>query len=328
MPRQAADPVLLTLDGNAGTGADAASSGVGFEQYTRHPLARIPKAHDQFDESFIKDLLAAHPALLPVKLLRFDVEDLLCIGREVPLPSGNAIDNLYLSTSGYPVVVEAKLWRNAEARRDVFGQVIEYTKELATLDFRWLEETWRDFVKSDKCYLPEEKRNLTLTAAIADLAGDDVAEDELTDTVNRALGAGDIISVIVGDGITTQLQQLVDYLCERSSHLRYSIGLVALRCYTMPDQRGLFVVPELVQAVEPVQRAYVRIEYAIGLQERLRVESKSMTRPSEDRPARQTLTEEAFFAALEAAIGDDNKRAIEALYTDVVQELGLETHCR
>ncbi len=325
MPRQAADPVLLTLDDNAKTGANAASTGARFEQYTRHLLTRVPKAHDQFDESFIKELLAVHPALLPVKFLRADAEDLLCIGREVPLPSGNAIDNLYLSTSGYPVVVEAKLWRNAEARRYVFGQVVEYTRELATLDFAWLETTWRDFVKSEKCFLAEKKRGLSLAAAIADLAGDEIAEDDLTDTVNAALHVGDIISIIVGDGITTQLQQLVDYLCENSSHLRYSIGLVALRCYNMPGQKGLLVVPEIVQEVEPVQRAYIRIEYATGLQEQLRVESKSMVSPTGPGVSKQALTEEVFLAALKGAIGDDNTKAIRTLYTDLRQELGLET---
>ena len=50
---------------------------------------------------------------------------LVSLGREVSTPVG-AIDNLFLSRNGYLVIVETKLCRNPEARRQVAAQLIDY----------------------------------------------------------------------------------------------------------------------------------------------------------------------------------------------------------
>ena len=54
------------------------------------------------------------------------------------------------------------------------------------------------------------------------------------------------------------------HLCRDSAHLRYSLALVEFACYEFPNQKeeGILVVPRIVQSVEPVQRAYVRVELA------------------------------------------------------------------
>lgn len=66
-------------------------------------LRRLPRMHTKFDENYLQELLANHPEVLPVHAVREDIGPLLCIGREVPVPSGS-IDNLYLSAAGYPVI--------------------------------------------------------------------------------------------------------------------------------------------------------------------------------------------------------------------------------
>ena len=43
------------------------------------------------------------------------------------------IDNLLVTPAGLPVLVECKLWRNPQARREVVGQILDYAKELS----RW-----------------------------------------------------------------------------------------------------------------------------------------------------------------------------------------------
>ena len=74
-----------------------------------HRATRLPRVHQQFDERFIQELLVAHPQLLPVAAFRPDIGELVCIGREVPTRDSGTIDNLYLSTTGYIVVVETKI---------------------------------------------------------------------------------------------------------------------------------------------------------------------------------------------------------------------------
>jgi len=110
-------------------------------------LERVRRAHAEFDEASLQELLAEHPNVIPVTEFRADAGRLLCIGREVPTGSG-PIDNLYLSTGGYPVLVETKLWRNPQARREVVSQAHDYVKDLANRDFAWLAERWREHARS------------------------------------------------------------------------------------------------------------------------------------------------------------------------------------
>src|ERR1700749_185485 len=54
------------------------------------------------------------------------------ICRELNPPAGPS-DNFMVTPSGLPVLVECKLWRNPEARREVVTQILDYAKELS----RW-----------------------------------------------------------------------------------------------------------------------------------------------------------------------------------------------
>ena len=214
-------------------------------------LKRLPRTHEHFNEEFLQEILAAHPEILPAAHLREDVGPLLCIGREIPVSCGN-IDNLYLSSSGYPLIVECKLWRNPQARREVLSQTLDYIKELVQQDYEWFEKQWNERGRKND----EQGRDLVHT--LSDLSQDELDQSFLVDRVNRALSRGDVLAMIVGDGIETRLQELVDHLCRDSAHLRYSLALVEFVCY--PLERGaneeMLVVPRIVESVDPVQRAY------------------------------------------------------------------------
>ncbi len=64
----------------------------------------------------------------------------ICI--EMPVPSG-FVDNLMITPSGGLVVVETKLWRNPEARREVVGQVLDYAKDLSRWGYEDLQRAVR-----------------------------------------------------------------------------------------------------------------------------------------------------------------------------------------
>jgi len=61
---------------------------------------------------------------------------LYCIGREVSVGEAGTADLLFLDTEARLSVVEVKLARNAQSRRDVLAQAFDYTSALAdyTLD--------------------------------------------------------------------------------------------------------------------------------------------------------------------------------------------------
>ena len=67
---------------------------------------------------------------------------------ELKTPAG-PIDNFMVTPSGLPVLVECKLWRNPEARRQVVGQILDYAKELS----RWQSKLSKKFRgQSRKCF--------------------------------------------------------------------------------------------------------------------------------------------------------------------------------
>lgn len=279
----------------------------------------LPRIHEHFDERFIQELLVGHPELLPAATLRPDVGDLICIGREVPTRDSGIIDNLYLTTSGYIVVVETKLWRNPQSRREVVSQVLDYVKDVVTRDFGWLESVWEAFRKERG--LPPQP----LLEAMGEAGDDEYDESEFADRVHRVIDRGDIIALIVGDGIDTRLQQLVSHLCRDSAHLRYSLGLVSLRCYQWPDRDEMLVLPELVQEVEPVQRAYVRIEMDAALAEQTRVVSVAEQDDGDEkkRPGRSTLSEDDLYEALATSLGADDTNRVRT-FVGEMEAAGLE----
>jgi hypothetical protein len=137
---------------------------------------------------------------------------------ELNTPAG-PIDNFMVTPSGLPVLVECKLWRNPEARREVVSQILDYAKELS----RWSSSD----VQREVCH--RLKRD----------------GDPLLDMV-RALTAnlrrGRFLFLIVGDGIREGVEAIAEYL-QLHAGLHFSLGLwgsgalglVALPIYVTPN---------------------------------------------------------------------------------------------
>ena len=149
----------------------------------------------------------------------------------------------------------------------MLSQTLDYIKDVVQKDFEWFAQQWKLFSRK------HDNQAKDLLSRLNDISDDEIDEQFIVDRVNRALSRGDVIAMIVGDGIETRLQELVAHLCKDSSHLRYSLALVELACYQFAKQDGdrILVVPRIVQDVEPVQRAYVRVDLADGLKGQLTV---------------------------------------------------------
>ena len=102
-------------------------------------LERVPLTQGEFSEEWLQKLLQESPQLLPVAEIDSIYAPLICIGREVHTDVGY-IDNLYISPKGYITIVETKLWRNPQARREVVGQIIDYAKELKQFTYEQLDQ--------------------------------------------------------------------------------------------------------------------------------------------------------------------------------------------
>lgn len=271
-------------------------------------------------------MLASNPELLPAAAIRQDVGSLLCVGREVAVPSGS-IDNLYISAAGYPVLVETKLWRNPQARREVLSQTLDYVKDIARMDFEWFEAQWN----GHRAGTPHQ--GTSLIERIRHLAQDDIDERSFVDRVNHALTRGDILALIVGDGIESRLQELVDHLCKDSAHLRYALALCELAFYQLElaESDGMVVVPRVVSNIEPLQRAYVRIDVAPELAGKViavPVDVQETTSSRSAGPVRVNLDEDALLRSVEVAVGPEVRKQFEAAYNDLIESFGLEADFR
>ena len=82
-----------------------------------------------YDEAWLQTLLHCHPEVFPIGQIESGYGDLIPLCRELPLlfdgGRSGALDNLFVTRDGKLVLVEAKLWRNPEARREVVAQVLE-----------------------------------------------------------------------------------------------------------------------------------------------------------------------------------------------------------
>lgn len=92
----------------------------------------LAATQDGVSEAQVQELVHKHPGSLPIEEIDPSFKGPVAICRELMKPAG-PIDNLLVTPSGLPVLVECELWRNPEGPREVVGQIIEYAKELS----RW-----------------------------------------------------------------------------------------------------------------------------------------------------------------------------------------------
>ena len=78
-------------------------------------------------EAYIQALVHEHPACLPIAEIDAMFSGPVPICTELNTPAG-PIDNFMVTSSGLPVLVECKLWRNPEGRREVVGQILDYAR--------------------------------------------------------------------------------------------------------------------------------------------------------------------------------------------------------
>ena len=91
-----------------------------------------------------RDLLFRFPETLPIAAIDAAYAGAVPICRELATSAGY-VDALYVNSLGRLTLAEFKLWRNPQARREVIGQILDYTKELACWDY---EDLQREGVES------------------------------------------------------------------------------------------------------------------------------------------------------------------------------------
>ena len=232
MVSQYASPIVLDADQNATV------------------LHRVPLSGSSeetaYNEDWLQKILFEHPETLPIEEIDRSFSGLVPICRELSTPAG-PIDVIYATPEGKLVVLEAKLWRNPEARRKVVGQVLDYAKELS----RWhYEDLQREVSRRTK--MPGN----ALYHLVAE-QNPDIDEAAFVDELSRGLRQGRFLLLICGDGIREGVATIADFL-DRHGTLQFSFGLVEMAIYSMP-LGGLLVQPRVLAQSAIIKRTVVSL---------------------------------------------------------------------
>jgi len=214
------------------------------------PLKRVSFAAggDEFNynEEWLQNLLFANPSSLPIKEIDSAYQNLVPICTELNTPAG-PIDVFYATPDGQLVLLEAKLWRNPEARRKVIGQILDYAKELNGWDYEELQKQ-----VSRRRSMPGNALYQLVQAKYPN-----TDESEFVDGVSRSLRTGRFMLLIVGDGIREGAGAIAQFL-DNVGHLQFSLGLVEVGLYEMPE-KGVLVQPRVLAKTVIINRTVIEL---------------------------------------------------------------------
>ena len=215
-------------------------------------ISRVPEG-ETTREHPLRDLIFDNPAILPLTELDPGIGRVVAVAKELNLPGSGFIDVLLVSEHGRLIVVECKLWRNPQARREVIGQVLDYAGELARIGYEGLQRAISSRLK---------RQGNVLHQLIAG-AGSTISEATLVDRVDRDLAAGRFLLLIVGDGITEGAQRIGAFLT-RHAGLAFDLAMIEIAEYreTAPGstQPRRILHPRILARTAVIERHVIRNE--------------------------------------------------------------------
>lgn len=254
-------------------------------------LERIPLNEKHFQENWLQKIIHRNPQILPIDDIESGFAPLISLGREISTSVGY-IDNLYISPNGYLTIVETKLWRNPEAKREVVGQIIDYAKELTNWNFTKLNDGVKN---SSQLYNNNSKGIIELIKDFENI--EEHEEYKIIDNIERNLKRGRFLLLIVGDGIRESVEEMVDFL-SNTPQIQFTLGLVELQFYKNPNVEGeLIAIPNLITRTREITRAIVKIENSTT--GNVTIETDFIEEKVKPITVRTTITEDDFFEQLQ-----------------------------
>jgi hypothetical protein len=184
------------------------------------------------NEAELESMIVQNPDVVP-GFTRGDVE---VVGQQIHLNGGSLkIDVLLIDRSGLLTVVEAKLARNGESRREIVAQGLDYASALAEYDF----------------YDLDDATGGRLCEAIERLCGGDEAlRESLEETARARLAASDVNVHLALDEEVLDLSRIVTFARRRG----LSIGYTWFP-RTADGTGGFTVIPQSSSPTNPVGAA-------------------------------------------------------------------------
>lgn len=215
-----------------------------------HPelLQRINLGAGTHSEDWLQKLIFERTELLPIHDIEPGFGELVSVAREAPCGHG-FIDNLYVTPVGDIVLVETKLWRNVQARREVVAQTLDYIAALTRMDYAAFEAAINRGVR------PTSETPKALYDCMRD-RGDEADEARFVDTVSRNLKRGRMLALVVGDGIRQEAEAL-GALLQSHAGAHFTFALVELVMWRDPTTGAIIAMPGTLAQTVMIERGIV-----------------------------------------------------------------------
>ena len=247
-----------------------------------------------YDEDWLQNLLFETPEILPVGEFDQAFAPATPLCRELSTAAG-PIDLVYMSEPGRLSIVECKLWRNPEARREVVTQILDYAKEISTWSYEELNAA--------VCRAAGRPASAKALFDLVRAQHDTLVETDFVDDVTRNLQKGRFLLMVVGDGIREGVERIAGYL-QQSAGIRFTFGLVELAIFDMPEgsDGGIIVQPRVLARTVEIKRAVVELadpaDRRVVVKEPPSVASAGQE-SADDAGARKRLTADEFYRRIE-----------------------------
>lgn len=153
------------------------------------------------NEAWLRDGILRAPEILPVQDIDPSFGPLAPLCSELRTEAG-PIDAVFLNPEGKLTIVECKLWRNPQARREVVAQTLDYARALK----RW---SYSDLQRQVSARL-KEQGNIPFYRARA--LQPELDEASFIDAVARNLRSGRFLMVILGDGVREDVEAIAELI--------------------------------------------------------------------------------------------------------------------
>lgn len=272
------------------------------------PLKPINVRTGIYNETWLQNMIEKYPDILPVNEIEPVYYPLVSIGKEVFTENGGSIDNLFISTSGYLVLIETKLWRNPEAKRQVITQAIDYGSLLSS----WSYERLDNIVKKYSNHIEGHEVELA-SWVIQKSKLEEINPIQFEKTVSNNLRFGRFLIVIVGDKIRESLIDLVGYV-NKYPTLALNVAMVELSCYHLNKNKEwpLLVVPTIAAQTKIVERTI--IEVTTSREDKVTVKTIQHGK-TEKKQGRSILSENAYWEKLK----ESTNEKIYTITKDVIE---------
>lgn len=214
---------------------------------------------DSFNESLLQELVDSTPCVLPIREYLPSTTALFSLGREIPVDLGannGYIDNLLVTNDGYLVIVETKLYRNPEGIREVIAQTLQYGMAVGQMSMAELE------VRIKRGQSPALTKGESIRDCVLRQATEqdfpDLLADDFDEALERHLRRGEMLLLIVSDGIHIGVERVTHWLNEQGNSSPFKFGLVELKFYTHGTDR--LVIPRTVLKTREVSRHVVIVD--------------------------------------------------------------------